>query len=65
MIGIIRRSGILHLSFGGEVNHFPAFLVHFPAENVDSTALFAVFPRESEPLSRESGALSPEVIKCR
>ena len=26
------------------MNHFPAFLVHFPAENVDSTAIFAVFP---------------------
>ncbi|OUO37146.1 hypothetical protein B5F83_05075 [Muribaculum sp. An289] len=44
MIGIIRRSGILHLSFGGEVNHFPAFLVHFPAGNVDSTAISPFFP---------------------
>ena len=30
--------------FGGEVNHFPAFLVHFPAGNVDSTALSPFFP---------------------
>ena len=28
----------------GEVNHFPAFLVHFPAENVDFTAISPFFP---------------------
>jgi len=25
------------------VNHFPAFSVHFPLENIDFTAIFAVF----------------------
>ena len=30
--------------FPGKVNHFAANLRHFPAGNVDSTAIFAVFP---------------------
>ena len=55
MIGIIRRPiirwspGILFptvflICIWGEVNHFPAFLVHFPAENVDFTAISPFFP---------------------
>ena len=27
----------------GKVNHFPGHSVHFPLENIDSTAIFAVF----------------------
>ena len=46
----------------GKVNHFAGNLRHFPAGNVDSTAIFAVFPGESEPYFHESQALSPAVI---
>ena len=47
--------------FPGKVNHFAANLRHFPAGNVDSTSIFAVFPGESEPFCRESEALSPSL----
>ena len=48
--------------FPGKVNHFAANLRHFPAGNVDSTAIFAVFPGESEPFCRESEALSLHIV---
>ena len=55
IIRIIRRSiirwspGVLlptlfHIRLLGKVNHFPAFLVHFPAEKVDSTTISPFFP---------------------
>ena len=43
----------------GKVNPIPTNPWHFPAENIDSTPILAVFPRESEPYSHESWALSP------
>ena len=42
-----------------KVNQIAGFLGHFPLENIDSTPILAVFPRESEPYSHESWALSP------
>ncbi|WP_143822566.1 MULTISPECIES: hypothetical protein [unclassified Muribaculum] len=42
-----------------KVNQFAGFLGHFPLDNIDSTPILAVFPRESEPYSHEFTALSP------
>ena len=72
IIRIIRRSiirwspGVLlptlfHIRLLGKVNHIPAFLVHFPAENVDFTAIFAVFPGKVNQFAANQVHFPPEV----
>ena len=47
----------------GKVNQFSTNSRHFPAGNIDSTAILLFFSRESEPLCRESVALSPTTFQ--
>ena len=50
----------LHFA-GGEVNHFPAFLVHFPAENVDFTAISPFFPGKVNHIAANLVHFPPEL----
>ena len=45
----------------GEVNHFPAFLVHFPAENVDFTAISPFFPGKVNHIAANLVHFPPEL----
>ena len=54
-------AGCRPASFLGKVNHFPAFLVHFPAENVDFTAISPFFPGKVNHFAANQVHFPPEV----
>jgi len=50
-----------YLKTTGKVNQISTNQWHFPAENIDSTAIFAVFPGKVNQIPTNSGHFPPEV----